>query len=177
MTKTHIQHTMASLVTDLAEHPEKCLAADTPATATIEAGLRCHATGPRGAALTTDMPVGIGGGGSGPSPGWYLRAALATCDATVIAMRAAQLGVVLTTLEVTVESESDSRGLLGMDGGITPGPLSIRTRVHIAADGVPSEQLRALVTWAEERSPVADALRRAVPVTTSVEIHDYPDLW
>ena len=24
MTNTHIQHTMASLVTDLAEHPEKC---------------------------------------------------------------------------------------------------------------------------------------------------------
>jgi len=47
------------------------------------------------------MSKELGGGGSAPSPGWLLRAALASCDATVIAIRAAQLGVTPTALEVT----------------------------------------------------------------------------
>jgi uncharacterized OsmC-like protein len=116
------------------------------------------------------MPKAVGGGGSAPSPGWLLRAALANCDATVIAMRAAQLGVALTTLEVTVDSESDDRGLLGMDGTISAGPLSMRTRVRIGAQGVAAKDLRDIVEWAEAHSPVGDALRRAVPSRTEVEI-------
>jgi len=116
------------------------------------------------------MPTAIGGGESAPSPGWLSRAALANCDATVIAMRAAQLGVTLTTLEVTVDSESDDRGLLGMDDSIPAGPLSVRVRVRIGADGVAPERLREIVEWAEAHSPVGDALRRAVPSKAEVEI-------
>ena len=51
-------------------------------------------------------------------------------------MRAAQLGVTLSTLEVTVDSESDDRGLLGMDDTISAGPLNVRARVRIGASGV-----------------------------------------
>ena len=51
-------------------------------------GLRCRAEGPNGAVLVTDMPRPVGGTASAPTPGWMLRAALANCDATVIAMRA-----------------------------------------------------------------------------------------
>lgn len=116
------------------------------------------------------MPKGIGGGGAVPTPGWFLRAALANCDATVIAMRAAQLGVVLTRLEVTVDSVSDDRGILGLGDGIPPEPQSIHIRVAIAADGAASEQLRQIVEWAESHSPVGDALRRAIPSTMEVEI-------
>ena len=116
------------------------------------------------------MPKAIGGGGSAPSPGWLLRAALANCDATVISMRAAQLGVALTTLEVTVDSESDDRGLLGMDDTIPAGALSMRTRVRIGATSVAPEHLREIVEGAEAHSPVGDAVRRAVPSKTEVEI-------
>ena len=177
MTAMHIKHSMTSLVTYLTDHPERARGHDAPATATLEAGLRCRATGPHGASLVTDMPKGVGGDDTAPSPGWLLRAALATCDATLIAMYAAHLGVTLTTLEVTVESESDNRGLLGMDEQIAAGPLSIRTRVRVAADGVTAEQLRDIVAWAEAHSPVADAVRRAVPITAALEIKDYPELW
>ena len=117
-----------------AENPGKGLSRDKSAVAIVEEGLRCRAEGPNGAVMISDMPKAIGGGGTAPTPGWFLRAALANCDATVIAMRAAQLGVDLTTLEVTVDSESDDRGLLGVGGAeVLPGPVGISVRVRIAA--------------------------------------------
>src|SRR5256885_1969226 len=62
--------------------------------------------------MSTDMPASIGGKGSAPNPGWYLRPAVASYAATVIATRAAKPGITLGQLEVTVESEGDPRGLL-----------------------------------------------------------------
>jgi len=167
---THIQQSIEGVIKYLAGHPDECRYTDKAATAVVEEGLRCRAEGPNGAMLISDMPRAIGGGGSAPSPGWLLRAALANCDATVIAMRAAQLGVALTTLEVTVDSESDDRGLLGMDDTIPAGALSMRTRVRIGANGVTPERLREIVEWAEAHSPVGDVVRRAVPSKTEVEI-------
>jgi uncharacterized OsmC-like protein len=170
MSVTHIQQSIENVTTYLSEHPLECRYTDSAATAVVEDGLCCRAEGPHGATLVSDMPKAIGGGGTVPSPGWLLRAALANCDATVIAMRAAQVGVTLTTLEVTVESESDDRGLLGMDAAIPAGPLSVRTRIRIGADGIEPERLREIVQWAEAHSPVGDAIKRAVPSKTEVEI-------
>ena len=81
---------------------------------------------PTAHASSTDMITGVGGGGSAPSPGWLLRAANASCIATLIAMRAAELGVRLEGLEVTVDSESDDAGILGIDASVPSGPLSMR---------------------------------------------------
>lgn len=165
-----IGKSIQAVVEYLGEHPDEARYTDKPAVAVIEAGLRCRATGPDDAALVSDMPTAIGGGGAAPTPGWLLRAALANCDATVIAMRAAQEGVTLATLEVTVDGESDDRGLLGMDDAIPAGPLSVRTRVRIGADGESQARLREIVEWAEAHSPVADAIGRAVPKRIEIEV-------
>ncbi|HEU4384480.1 MAG TPA: OsmC family protein [Anaeromyxobacteraceae bacterium] len=170
MPAAHVAQSIDRVVAYLSEHPDKARSSDKAATAIVEEGLRCRARAPDGATVHSDMPKSIGGGGSAPSPAWLLRAALACCDATVIALRAAQLGVALAELEVTVDSESDDRGMLGMDGRIPAGPLSMRTRVRIGAPGVPPERLREIVEWAEAHSPVGDAIRRAVPATTVIEI-------
>jgi uncharacterized OsmC-like protein len=69
---------------------------------------------------------------------------------------------------VTVESESDSRGLLGVDDSVRPGPLGIRVRIQLAADNATEDQLREIVQRAESRSPVNDAIARAVSVTTEI---------
>jgi uncharacterized OsmC-like protein len=132
-------------------------------------GLRCRIEGPGGAGLTTDMPGTIGGDGTAPTPGWYLRAALASCDATAITMRAAQLDIALTELKVTVNSSSDDRGLLGLGDDALPGPLEIRVDVRIAAADATPEQLREIVEWAERHSPVGDALRRAVSCRVEID--------
>lgn len=168
MSQTRIREAIANVSRFFSEHPEKGRITDKPATATLIEGLSCKAEGPNGAVLVSDMPKSVGGGGAAPTPGWFLRAALANCDATVIAMRAAQLGVTLTRLEVTVDSVSDDRGIFGLGDGVPPGPQSLQIRVQIAAEGATSEALRQIVEWAEAHSPVGDALRRAIP--TQMEI-------
>jgi uncharacterized OsmC-like protein len=107
----HIQKSVKGVIQYYTEKPDKAISEDKPATARVEEGLRCRATGTDGAELVSDMPKGIGGAATAPTPGWLLRAALANCDATMIALRAAELGLTLTTLEVTVSSTSDDRGL------------------------------------------------------------------
>lgn len=169
MTLARIRQSIDNVIGFYAQHPQKARSADKAAVAVIEEGLRCRAEGPNGAVLVSDMPAGIGGGGAAPTPGWFLRAALANCDATVIAMRAAQQGITLTKLQVTVDSESDDRGLLGTEEGIPPGPLSLRVQVSIAADDATPEQLREIVEWAERHSPVGDAVRRAIPSRMDIE--------
>ncbi|HEY0821155.1 MAG TPA: OsmC family protein [Rhizobacter sp.] len=165
-----IREALAGVVRHFTDHPEDALSTDSTATAVWRGGLRCEAQGPGGAVAASDMPPAIGGGGSAPSPGWLLRAALANCDASMIAIRAAQLGITLTRLEVSVDSDSDDRGMFGVDDNTPPGPLRVRVKVRLAADGVPHAQLRGLVEWAERHSPVADALHRVVPVSVSVDI-------
>jgi uncharacterized OsmC-like protein len=169
MSGDHIRQSIENAKQYLSEHPDEARYTDRPATAVIEDGLRCRVETPEGTVVVTDMPAGMGGGGSAPSPGWVARAAQASCDATLIAMRAAELGVPLQRLQVTVDSESDDRGLLGMDEAVPAGPLNSRIRVRIAADGVEPARLRELVEWADRHSPVSDAVRRAVPTTVEVE--------
>jgi uncharacterized OsmC-like protein len=151
----------------LTEHPESGVAADTAATAVREEDLRFRVKGPKGD-LITDMSKTVGGGETAPTPGWLLRAALASCDASAVAMEAARHGIELNELTVTVESESDSRGLLGVDDSVRPGPLGIRVRIQLAADNATEDQLREIVQRAESRSPVNDAIARAVSVTTEI---------
>jgi uncharacterized OsmC-like protein len=151
----------------LAENPDAGTGTDAAATAVLEEGLRFRVEGPKGA-VTTDMSESVGGGATAPSPGWLLRAALAACDASAVAMQAARDGVELTDLSVSVESDTDFRGVLGVDGADHPGPLEIRMRIELAADDATEEQLRATVERAEAQSPVRDALAREMSMTTEV---------
>ena len=116
----------------LAEHPEAAADTDAAATAVREEGLRFRVEGPKGS-VSSDMTKSVGGDASAPSPGWLLRAALASCDATLVAMEAARDGIDLTGLEVAVESDSDFRGVLGVDDSVEPGPLAVRVRIQLTA--------------------------------------------
>jgi uncharacterized OsmC-like protein len=106
----------------------------------------------------------VGGAGSAPSPGWYLRAAVAACVTSLATMRAAQLGWTGFRVAVDVDSESDDRGILGLDASVPGGPLSMRIALELAADGIGLDGLEELAVWAVEHCPVSDAIRRAVPV-------------
>ena len=143
--------------------------ADAPATAVRESGMRFRVTGPKGD-VVTDLAGSVGGADSAPSPGWLMRAGLAACEASVVAMEAERDGVELTELDVTVESDSDSRGVLGGDDSVPPGPVAVRVRIRVAASNADEEQLRALVSRAERRSAVLDAIGREVPTTTDVVV-------
>ena len=128
-------------------------------------------TGPKGQAVLTDMPAGVGGEASAPSPGWLMRAGTAACTSTVIVLRAADLGVTLDSLEVKVESQSNDCGMFGVGKDIPAGPLSASMEVQISAKGVEETVLKGIVTWAIAHSPVADALQRIVPLTVTTTVN------
>src|SRR5437868_4387418 len=132
---TDIRNALSQAVDYLREHRSEARYTDSAATAVLGDGLRVTVSGPGGASLTTDMPKSIGGRGDAPSPGWFLRAAQASCLATLIGMEAARAGVSLRRVEVVVESESDDYGILGIDESVPAGPLSSKARVRIDAKG------------------------------------------
>ena len=154
-----IREALEGLARQFAEEPERARVRTGPTTARIVAGLRCEVRGPGGETLLTDMGQSMGGEASAPAPGWLMRASLASCTATCIAMRAATLGVALSMLEVTVVSEADQRGMLGLDEHIPPGPSAFRVRVRLAAPNASPDELRALAEWADQHSPVASTAR------------------
>ncbi len=151
-----------------AQKPGLALQADAPAKAVLTDGLAMQVTHPSGHTLNTDMPVTLGGSGTHTAPGWLMRAGLASCTATVIAMRAERLGIRLTRLSVTASSRSDARGLLGLDPLVPAGPLEVKLDIDIDAQGQTPETLAELVAWADAHSPVTNALRRAIDVQSHV---------
>jgi uncharacterized OsmC-like protein len=112
------------------------------------------------------MPKGIGGGASKPSPGWYFRAAAAACVASLIGIRAAMTEVELPpdSIEVTVDSESDDRGILGLDARIPAGALSIRVVVTVHGGAPGRDAIEQIAQWAVDHCPVTDTAQRAIPI-------------
>lgn len=153
----------------LTAHPDEARYTDSAAVATLGEGLKVVVSAPDGGKVTTDMPSGVGGTDTAPSPGWLFRAALAACDATLIAMRAAMVGIELDHVEVTIDSESNDWGMLGIDESVPAGPLSVRTRVRVSARGADSAAIHQLVDWAVAHCPVCDATKRAVPMTVEID--------
>jgi uncharacterized OsmC-like protein len=164
-----IKESIENAVRYLSEHPDQARYTDSFARATLGEALRVDVEGPDGLGITTDMPLGVGGRAEQPSPGWLFRAALASCVATTVGMEAAREGVELRSLEVEVDSESDDRGILGMDESVPAGPLSTRIRIRAAAGGAGHGRLREVVARGADRCPVCDATKRSVDVSLEIE--------
>jgi uncharacterized OsmC-like protein len=154
----------------LAAHPEAARSTDSVAVARLVDGLVVQVSGPSGETITTDMVRSVGGTASAPSPGWLLRAAESSCVATLIAMRAATLGITLDSVEVEVDSESDDRGLLGVADDVPAGPLSGRVSIRLSAAGVDPATLEEIARWGVRHCPVCDALERPIPVAIDVSV-------
>ena len=170
----HIAASLERVASVLRRKPQAGLADDSEATARWHGGLRTSVRSDNGMSVATDMPTELGGEASSMTPGWLLRAGLASCSATRIAMAAAAEGITLQTLEVRATSRSDARGLLAipeMDGSAVPaGPLAMALHVRISAPGVPESRLRALVASTATCSPVTGAVEQSLPVAMHVEL-------
>ena len=170
MSIENIRNSIEGTISYLKANPEKALKKVTAATAVLEKGLKVRTVGPENEVIISDMPPTVGGEGSAPTPGWFMQAALATCNATGIAMKAAREGIELNTLEVSIDTESDTRGIFGIQESIKVGPLNMRTRVRIGAEGVSEEKLHEIVKWNEKHSWCGNAICRSVPLETEIEI-------
>ena len=165
-----VREAIENLSAAISADPMKARGKNIPATARLTEGLRCELTGPYNERLVTDMAPAMGGTASGPNPGWLLRGAIASCTATVIAMRAARLGVALSNLEVTVETDSDLRGILGLDEDVSAGHGPVRMKVTIGAPTAAPEVLREIVTWADRHSPVTCTVRQAAQCSLEIRV-------
>ena len=168
MASSEIQRAIQSASDFLSQHPDEARSTDSAATAALVDGLVVRVTGPSGETIITDMVPSVGGTATAPSPGWLLRAAEASCVVTLIAMRAAMLGISLDTVEVAVDSVSDDRGILGIDEHVPAGPLSGRVAVRLTAAGVDHSTLEEIAHWGVKHCPVCDALERPIPMRTEV---------
>lgn len=142
---------------------------DAPATAVMRDGLRCRIEAPDGKAVHTDMSKAFGGRDEFNSPGWLARAALASCDATGLALRAIKLGIELDSIEVRVEASSDGRGIF-LDQDISPGSRDMRLVFRVGARGVPRETIQEMVDWVIAHSPVGCDFERPVEIEAELEL-------
>ena len=143
----------------LRRRPEAGLHEDAPGIARWQGGLRMVASHSSGTQVSTDMPSEVGGTGDQISPGWLMRAGIASCAATCVVMAAAAEGIELATLEVEACSQSDARGMLG-----------IRLLVRVSAPGVAAERLRKLVERSHLHAPISSAIRAAVRMDLRIEV-------
>ena len=128
--------------------------------------LRCE-TRDGEALIATDLPAALGGDASAPTPTVLVRAALGSCLAMGYRLRAAELGVELTDVKVTVESESELVGMLDPCAGAPPGFTALRYRVEIDSPA-PAADVERVVELADRLSPVLDMLRRPAVIERTV---------
>ena len=166
---TSVREAIEEISTAIAADLSKARARNVPATARLTDGLKCEVTGAQGQRVSTDMPRALGGEASAPNPGWMLRCAWASCTATVIAMRAARLGVALDVLEVTVDSDSDLRGILGLDEKVGAGQNAVRTSVKIRGNA-DARTLREIAEWGEAHSPVGCTVQNTPHCSLEIEV-------
>ena len=176
MSTQEIAAAMQRVEAILQRRPEVGVHSEAPATARWEGGTRIVASHANGTQMATEMPTELGGAGNDVSvtPGWLFRAGFASCAATCIAMGAAAQGIELASLEVTANSRSDLRGLLGMkaaDGApVYAGPRDVELLVRIRAPGVDPDRLRARVEERYRCSPISSAVASAMPVDLRIVI-------
>ncbi|MBC7730336.1 MAG: OsmC family protein [Bacteriovorax sp.] len=169
-----IAASMERVASVLRRKPQAGVSEDSAATARWDGGLRTSVRSETGHSVLSDMPLELGGEASAVTPGWLLRAGLASCAVTRIAMAAAAEGITLQMLEVRATSRSDARGMLAIpepDGRPVPaGPLTMELHVRIGAPGFSAERLRALVASTTGCSPVTCAVEQPLPVTLHVDV-------
>jgi uncharacterized OsmC-like protein len=119
--------------------------------------------------IAADVSDRLGGTDSAPSPSALVRAALGACMAMSYRLRAARHGLPVTTVQVTVTTESAIAGMLDAASGEPAGFRSIRFHVDIDSPAPRDDVLRVL-DEGDQLSPVLDALTRPLVVERTVSI-------
>lgn len=109
--------------------------------------------------LQADMPDGVGGNVTAPTPGVYGRAALGSCLAIGYMMQAAIMQISINSLEVEVQADYDDGALLGTSDA-APGYSEVRYTINIDTDA-PEEAIIKMLDEADQHSPYLDVFTRS----------------
>jgi uncharacterized OsmC-like protein len=150
----------------LAGRPELGRAKVSTSVAHLTEGLRC-VVHEQAFTVESDLPAPLGGDDAAPSPSALVRAALGACLAMGYQLRAAEAGITLHAVRVTVASESDVRGLLGPGTAEPPGFAALGYHVEIDSPA-DADELTRLIELGDLHSPVLDMLTRPHTVARTV---------
>jgi uncharacterized OsmC-like protein len=116
-----------------------------------------------GHTFTVDEPAALGGSNAAANPVEYALAALGSCQAITYRVWAAQLGIRLEKVEISIDGDIDLRGFFGVDDRIRAGFNAVRINVSLSG---PEEaaRYRELATAVDAHCPVLDLFRNPVPV-------------
>ena len=109
------------------------------------------------------MPKVLGGDGSAPTPGFFIRAGLIGCVAIGIKMTAAREGVPLESVDVDVEMDFDDSAVFGL-GSNSAAPLETRFTIALQSSA-PWDQVTAMV----DRALAADTFFLALKDAQNVK--------
>jgi uncharacterized OsmC-like protein len=118
---------------------------------------------------SADHPKILCGEDNAPAPVEWVLHALAACLTAGIANISAARGVILHSVECSVEGDIDLQGILGLSDKVRNGFQAIRVNYMVKGDA-PEEKLRQIVDQARARSAVFDILTGHVPVTIEVDV-------
>ena len=113
--------------------------------------------------FTVDEPEALGVSNAAANPVQYALAALGSCQAITYRAWAAQLGIKLDKVEISIDGDIDLRGFFGIDDGIRAGFNTVRINVSL---GGPESTARyeELAGAVDAHCPVLDLFRNPVPV-------------
>ena len=131
----------------------------------IEHGLICNVRQGDYTAVM-DMAEAIGGDGSAPTPGFFIRAGLVGCIAIGIKLTAVREGIDIGAVDVGVEMDFDDGAMLGV-GDNSAAPLETRLIITVESTA-PWEEVEAMIGRALECDPYFLALRDAQSVKTKL---------
>lgn len=122
--------------------------------------------------LTADVSPSMGGEGRGPSPSMILRSAMTSCVAIGIKMWAAREDITVDGVEVTLETDVDAQGQLGVDDRIAPGFEGLRLGITVATTA--DEQImKKIIEKSLKYSPLMDVFSNSHTIATKMNIVDH----
>ena len=114
--------------------------------------------------VVIDQPAPAGGTDAGPTPLDVQLMALGGCVAAIGRIIANQRKLDVRGIEVTVEGEIDTDGLLGKPTNKRVGFSAITARVKIDAD-IPAAEKEKLLHEIDERCPISENIKNTTTVS------------
>lgn len=131
------------------------------------AGFRTECTAGKHTVII-DQPASAGGTDAGPSPLEIQMMALGGCIAAIGRIIAHQRKLAIRGLEIALEADIDTDGLLGKPTNSRVGFTEIRGRARIDAD-LPAAEKDALLHEIDRRCPISENLQNGTRIRFMLE--------
>ena len=123
--------------------------------------------------VSIDLGKAYGGGGTTPSPGVLVRAALGACLSQGYMVWAAYLDVEIGKINIEIESRYDMRGNYGLDPKIRGGITELHYVVSIESSDDP-EKIQQMIDQSDAVDYVRDIFAGELAMTREIQILPSP---